>query len=53
MLKNFVHVFVFDVETVLENAKLVILERLELQILCALTQPVFDLTGHDLTGCDL
>ena len=48
MLKNFVHVFVFDVETVLENAKLVILERLELQILCALTQPVFDLTGCDL-----
>ena len=36
-LLNFIHIvvfydFVFDVETALENAKLVILERLELQI---------------------
>ena len=31
---NFVYIVVFDVEIVLENAKIAILERLELQIFC-------------------
>ena len=38
-LLNFVYIVVFDVKTASENAKLVILERLELQIFYAPSQP--------------